>query len=101
MMKYRIDVLVSVMFRIVAALLTALLSSHALAASLPRDTGAYAYYAENASVSKVLADFCANFGLRLQLAPNVNEKLNGRLTGTSASDFLNRVSNTIGLSWFY
>ncbi len=105
MMKYPIDVLISVMFRRMVVSLTALLitffSSHAFAASLPRDTGAYAYYAENASVTKVLSDFCANFGLRLQLAPNVNEKLNGRLTGTSASDFLNRVSSTIGLSWFY
>ncbi len=105
MMKYPIDLLISLMFRSIAVLLSALLttffSSHALAASLPRDTGAYAYYAENAPVTKVLADFCANFGLRLQLSPNVNEKLNGRLTGTSATDFLNRVSSTIGLSWFY
>lgn len=105
MMKYCIDVLVSGMFRCIAALLTALFttffSSYVFAASLPRDAGAYTYYAENASVNKVLADFCANFGLRLQLSPNINEKLNGRLTGTSASDFLNRVSNTIGLSWFY
>jgi type III secretion protein C len=73
----------------------------AMGASLPKDTGEYVYYAQNATAGKVLGDFCTNFGIRLQLAPGINERLNGKLTGASGSDFLNNLSATLGLAWFY
>ncbi|HJV80591.1 type III secretion system outer membrane ring subunit SctC [Noviherbaspirillum sp.] len=71
------------------------------AAPLARDTGAYAYYATNTPVAKVLADFCANFGIRLKLGRDISDKLNGRLNAPTPSEFLNQVTSTLGLTWFY
>jgi type III secretion protein C len=73
----------------------------AASAPLPREDGAYAYNAENTPLAKVLADFCRNFGIRLQLAPQVTGQINGRLTASTASEFISRVTETLGLSWFY
>lgn len=90
--------------RLAALLLAALLlmlSGATQGAALPRDAGAYTFFAEKAPVTSVLADFCANFGLRLKMDPRIDDKLSGRLAGTSPSDFLNNVTGTLGLTWFY
>jgi type III secretion protein C len=79
----------------------ALCQSPAAAAPLPREDGGYAYNAENTPLAKVLDDFCRNFGIRLQLAPQVKGHINGRLTAGTASEFISRVTETLGLSWFY
>jgi type III secretion protein C len=75
------------------------LTAHA--APLARDTGAYAYYATNTPVAKVLSDFCANFGIRLKLGRDISDKLSGRLNAPTPSEFLNQVTSTLGLTWFY
>lgn len=71
------------------------------AAPLARDIGAYAYYANNTPVAKVLSDFCTNFGIRLKLGRDISGKLNGRLNAPTPSEFLNQVTSTLGLTWFY
>jgi type III secretion protein C len=84
-----------------ASLSIVLLPGAARAAPLPRADGGYVYYAENTPVSKVLADFCTTFGIRLRLTQNIDGKVLGKLSSTSATEYLNRITSTLGLTWFY
>lgn len=72
----------------------------AAAAPLPTEEAAYSYQATNTPVTKVLEDFCKNFGWRLQ-ANRVSGDINGRIAGQNASDFLEHLGRAIGFNWFY
>jgi len=72
-----------------------------MAAPLPFDGSPYAYFANDTPVAKMLAEFCANFGMQLQIDPSVTIRLSGRLGAPTASEFLNMVTASAGLDWFY
>lgn len=71
------------------------------AAPLPFNGSAYSYYANDTSIAKMLAEFCANFGMQLQIDPGIVTRVSGRLGAPSASEFLNTVTGSAGLDWFY
>lgn len=71
------------------------------AAPLPQESGTYAYYADNTTVSKVLTDFCADIGLQLRMPPGITARITGRLSAGSRSEFLDAVAAAHGLNWFY
>jgi type III secretion protein C len=73
----------------------------AAGASLPMEEGAYSYNANGTALPKMFADFGKNFGLRVQVAGDVTGVVNGRLSGPSPSDFLDSVTRSLGLQWFY
>ncbi|MGQ3265548.1 MAG: type III secretion system outer membrane ring subunit SctC [Hydrogenophaga sp.] len=71
------------------------------AAPLPFDGSPYSYYANETPVAKMLAEFCANFGIQLQIDPGIATRMSGRLGAASASEFLNTVTASAGLDWFH
>jgi type III secretion protein C len=71
------------------------------AAPLPFDGSPYSYYANETPVAKMLAEFCANFGIQLHIDPSIATRVSGRLSAPSASDFLNTVTASAGLDWFH
>jgi type III secretion protein C len=73
----------------------------AQAAPLPFDGNAYSYYANDTPIAKMLAEFCANFGMQLQIDPGIATRVSGRLGAPSASEFLNTVTASAGLDWFH
>lgn len=73
----------------------------AQAAPLPFDGSPYAYYAADTPITKMLAEFCANFGIQLQIDPGIATRVSGRLGAPSASEFLNTVTASAGLDWFH
>lgn len=70
-------------------------------APLPFDGSAYSYYANDTPMAKMLAEFCANFGMQLQIDPGIATRVSGRLAAPSASEFLNTVTASAGLDWFH
>jgi type III secretion protein C len=75
-----------------------------LAAPVPWQDVTFTYIADNQDLSKVLSSFARTFGLELQLSSAVSARrdvVNGKLTTTSPTEFLNQLSSTYGLQWFY
>lgn len=70
-------------------------------APLPFDGSAYSYYANDTPMAKMLAEFCANFGIQLKMDPGIATRVSGRLGAPSASEFLNAVTASAGLDWFH
>lgn len=73
----------------------------AQASPLPFDGSPYSYYANDTPIAKMLAEFCANFGIRLQIDPGIATRVSGRLGAASASEFLNTMTASAGLDWFH
>lgn len=73
----------------------------ALATPLPFDGSPYSYYANDTPIAKMLAEFCANFGIQLQIEPGIVARVSGRLGAPTASEFLNTVTASAGLDWFH
>jgi len=60
----------------------------------------YQYYANGDSASKAIENFSKNFGLILKARLNYSSRLNGRIGGESAFDFIQQLSQTQGFQWF-
>lgn len=71
------------------------------ATPLPFDGSPYSYYANDTPIAKMLAEFCANFGMKLHIDPSIATRVSGRLAAPSASEFLNTVTASAGLDWFH
>ncbi|HYC37697.1 MAG TPA: type III secretion system outer membrane ring subunit SctC [Usitatibacter sp.] len=71
-----------------------------LAAATPWPAVPYSYQADNQPLPAVLAEFARHFGLRAQVTPDVEGMVNGRINAPTPTDFLARLSNMFGLSWF-
>lgn len=76
-----------------------------LAAAAPWQEVTFTYIASNQELPKVLSSFSRTFGLELQLSSAVSarhgEIVNGKLTTSNPTEFLNQLSSTYGLQWFY
>ncbi len=74
------------------------------AAPVPWPDASFTYIADKQDLPEVLASFCRNFGIELQASQTVmsrTDKLNGKYTSTSPTEFLNQLSSAHGLQWFY
>lgn len=74
------------------------------AAPAPWPDASFTYIADKQELSVVLESFCRTFGLELLSSPAVSarkEIVNGKLSTTSPTEFLNQLASTYGLQWFY
>lgn len=84
-----------------AALLLALACSWGQAAPAPWPNAPFQYFAQQTPLSKVLADFTQAFGLRLELSPQVQGKVQGNYRASSPGEFLDTLGASYGLQWYY
>jgi len=83
---------------------TGLLCRPAFSAPVPWPEVTFTYIADNRDLSYVLKSFVRTFGIELkasQAALDWRISINGKMTTTSPSEFLNQLSATYGLQWFY
>lgn len=76
----------------------------AVAAPVPWPDVSFTYIADKQELPEVLASFCRNFGIELQASQAVmtrSDKVNGKYTSASPTEFLNQLSSAYGLQWFY
>lgn len=74
------------------------------AAPVPWPDASFTYIADKQDLPEVLASFCRNFGLELQASAAVmsrTDRVNGKYTTASPTEFLNQLSSAYGLQWFY
>ncbi|MEO0316146.1 MAG: hypothetical protein RI928_2602 [Pseudomonadota bacterium] len=93
-------------WRSILALLWTFLGLHSLAqaAPVPWQEVTFSYFAEKQELQKVLENFSQTFGLELQASSAVlakKETVSGRMTSATPTEFLNQLSSTYGLQWFY
>lgn len=86
-------------------LLIALLAWRPVAAApVPWPDASFTYIADKQELSVVLESFCRTFGLELLSSPAVlsrKEIVNGKLSTSTPTEFLNQLASTYGLQWFY
>lgn len=83
---------------------TVMLSPFSSAAPVPWQEATFTYFADKQELQKVLENFAQTFGLELQASSAVlarKDTVSGRLTAVSPTEFLNQLSSTYGLQWFY
>ncbi len=76
----------------------------AAAAPVPWPDASFTYIADKQELPEVLASFCRNFGIELQASQAVmtrSDRVNGKYTSASPTEFLNQLSSAYGLQWFY
>ena len=81
-------------------LVSALVARPVVAANGPWPDASFTYIADKQELSLVLESFCRTFGLELQASPAVlarKEMVNGKLTTSNPTEFLNQLSSTYGL----
>ncbi len=74
------------------------------AAPVPWPDASFTFIADKQELSGVLASFCRNFGLEMQASAAVmsrTDRVNGKYTTASPTEFLNQLSSAYGLQWFY
>lgn len=74
------------------------------AAPVPWPEVTFTFIAEKQHIADVLGSFAKNFGLQLQASASVlsgQDKVSGKFTMASPTEFLNQLSATYGLQWFY
>ena len=85
-------------------LATTLFGSAAQAAPPPWPEVSFSYMARNHRLAGVLTSFGRSFGLRVQPSAAIEEGgllVDGTLTATSPTEFINQLASTYGLAWFY
>lgn len=88
-------------------LLAALLAGSAAcagAATPPWPEASFTYMGGSTRLKKVLHSFGQTFGLKVALSPGAEENdapVDGKLTASSPTEFLNQLASTYGLVWFY
>lgn len=70
------------------------------AGPVPWPDAPYSYYANNAKLEAVLADFAGSFSLSLNLAPGVGGVVNGRFTTKNPTEFISKMAGVYGFVWY-
>ncbi|HSV46780.1 MAG TPA: EscC/YscC/HrcC family type III secretion system outer membrane ring protein, partial [Ramlibacter sp.] len=84
-----------------AALLIAGAGPAALASPVPWPDAPYSYFANNARLDAVLADFAASFSLSLSLPQDIGAAMvNGRFTTKNPSEFIGKLAGVYGFVWY-
>ncbi len=89
---------------LLALLMVLALHLPASAAPPPWPEASYTYLADKQELPQVLATFARSFGLELSLseaAASRTDKVTGKFTTSTPSEFLNQLSASYGLQWFY
>jgi type III secretion protein C len=74
------------------------------AAPAPWPDASFTFIAEKQSLPELLGAFCRNFGIELQASSAVlarTDLVSGKYTTATPTEFLNQLSSTYGLQWFY
>lgn len=74
------------------------------AATPPWPEASFTYMGGSTRLKKVLNSFGQTFGLKVALSAGAEENdapVDGKLTASSPTEFLNQLSSTYGLVWFY
>ncbi len=81
-----------------------LLASSSPAAPVPWPEASFTFIAKRQVLVETLGSFARNFGIELHASSAVqsrDDKVNGKFTMSSPSEFLNQLSSAYGLQWFY
>lgn len=73
-------------------------------APAPWADASFTYIADKQELSSLLKNFSRSFGLEASISPAVSSKtevVNGKFTASSPTEFLNQLSASFGLQWFY
>jgi len=103
----QIDIMKGLRGRFAGSVLFALAllpSQSVLSAPVPWQEASFTFIADNQDLAKVLASFCRTFGVEPQFSNAVTARrdlVNGKITTSSPTEFLNQLSSTYGLQWFY
>jgi type III secretion protein C len=85
---------------VIAVALVLSLSNPSFAAGTPWPDAPYSYFANNARLDTVLADFASGFSLSLSVQPDVAGTVNGRFSTNSPTEFLNKLAGVYGFVWY-
>ncbi len=80
------------------------IASPVIAAPVPWPEASFTYIAKQQILVETLRSFARNFGIELQASPAVqarDDRVSGKFTMGSPSEFLNQISSAYGLQWFY
>ncbi len=75
-----------------------------IAAPVPWPEASFTYIAKQQVLVETLRSFSRNFGIELRASAAVEgreDKVSGKFTMSSPSEFLNQLSSAYGLQWFY
>jgi len=75
-------------------------SAPALAGPLPWPTSQFSYPADGKPLHQVLSEFAAGFSLSLDMPTGLDAPVHGRLSGLSATEFIERLAGIYGFNWF-
>jgi type III secretion protein C len=77
-----------------------LLSPLVHAGPVPWPDAPYSYFANQAKLETVLADFASGFSLSLAMQPDVTGIVNGRFQTSSPTEFLSKLAGVYGFVWY-
>jgi type III secretion protein C len=86
--------------RALIASATLMVCPGAFAAVTPWPDAPYSYFANNAKLEAVLADFATGFSLSLAIQPELTAQVNGRFAAATPTEFLSRLASVYGFVWY-
>ena len=92
--------LIPLRWAVVAAAAAWVASAPALAGPPPWPTSQFTYYADGKPLHQVLSEFAAGFSLSLDMPTGLDAPVSGRLSGMSATEFIERLAGIYGFNWF-
>ena len=72
----------------------------AWAGPVPWTDAPYSYFAKNAKLETVLAEFAGSFSLSLNISPSVSGLVNGRFTTQNPTEFITKLAGVYGFVWY-
>ena len=75
-------------------------SRPAWAGPVPWTDAPYSYFAKNARLETVLAEFAGSFSLSLNMSPSVSGLVNGRFTTQNPTEFISKLAGVYGFVWY-
>ena len=70
------------------------------AGPVPWTDAPYSYFAKNAKLETVLAEFAGSFSLSLNMAPSLSGLVNGRFTTQNPTEFITKLAGVYGFVWY-
>ena len=70
------------------------------AGPVPWTDAPYSYFAKNAKLETVLAEFAGSFSLSVSMAPSLSGLVNGRFTTQNPTEFITKLAGVYGFVWY-
>ena len=70
------------------------------AGPVPWTDAPYSYFAKNAKLETVLAEFAGSFSLSVNMAPSLSGLVNGRFTTQNPTEFITKLAGVYGFVWY-